>query len=83
MMRTYECHGYSLVITVEADPSWHQVGGTAASVGYVCGNCQRLAGRQRHGRIFTTAFWRGGRSPVCDRSRCLDGRLQRGAANRR
>jgi hypothetical protein len=35
MTRTYEYHGYTLVIAVESDSSWRQAGGTAASAGYV------------------------------------------------
>jgi hypothetical protein len=35
MTRTYEYHGYTLVVAVESDLSWRQAGGTAARVGYV------------------------------------------------
>jgi hypothetical protein len=35
MTRTYEYHGYTLVVAVESDSSWRKAGGTAARVGYV------------------------------------------------
>jgi len=35
MTRTYEYHGYTLVVAIEVDLSWRQAGGTAARVGYV------------------------------------------------
>ena len=35
MTRTYEYHGYTLVVAVESDLSWRQPDGTAARVGYV------------------------------------------------
>ena len=35
MTRTYEYHGYTLVVAVESDSSWRQAGGTAVRVGYV------------------------------------------------
>ncbi|MFK4442067.1 hypothetical protein ABH944_002512 [Caballeronia udeis] len=35
MTRTYEYHGYTLVVAVESDLSWGQAGGTPARVGYV------------------------------------------------
>ena len=35
MTRTYEYHGYTLVVAVESDLSGRLAGGTAARVGYV------------------------------------------------
>ncbi|MFM0101151.1 hypothetical protein PQQ87_36540 [Paraburkholderia nemoris] len=35
MTRTYEYHGYTLVVAVESDISSHPGGGAAACVGYV------------------------------------------------
>jgi hypothetical protein len=35
MTRTYEYHGYTLVVAVESDFGWRLVGGDAARVGYV------------------------------------------------
>jgi hypothetical protein len=35
MSRTYEYHGYTLVVAVESDSSWRQAGRSAAHVGYV------------------------------------------------
>jgi hypothetical protein len=34
MTRTYEYHGYTLVVAVDSDSSWRQAGGTVARVGY-------------------------------------------------
>ncbi|MFK4448964.1 hypothetical protein ABH944_009033 [Caballeronia udeis] len=35
MTRTYEYHGYTLVVAVESDLSWGKADGTPARVGYV------------------------------------------------
>jgi len=35
MTRTYEYHGYTLVVAIEVDLSWRLAGGTPARVGYV------------------------------------------------
>lgn len=35
MTRTYEYHGYTLVVAVESDFSWQLGGGAAASVGFL------------------------------------------------